>query len=631
MYGDSTYKLPKQGSWKATASHIQLEVGNKRSVGLVCSRRVSHRFNIRTPPNKIAYSSHIQSRSVRTDPTGSKGTSKQGCGFRSSESPGPDGFLLEPIPSPQKRRGPATSDKLESPKRIRSNATLQDGRNPYFEGISETRRLARKTRSKRRILYNSYTSESQEVSQVSLPRENLRNQLSPLWPLVSSMGLYQDPKTSISSSTTTRGAYDCLHRRHTVTSRLQRVVGRSGLRTGLSPGVFGIPDQHEEIPLTAKSVNRIPWDYGRYLNNGAKTTGRKVEKDSCRSRSVFEGGVNHSEGSFPAARQNECSHTGDTSSSSFLSPFTNELVSGTRLLLPELRDKYNVVLGLQRGTELVDCQHEKMEWQNTTTEGNRFDNRIRCISHRMGSGMLLSEDRRSVVSDGKDDAYKLFGVAGSNSSSSDICKEQQQNIFATASRQHYSSGIHQQPGWDDFQAVSWSSKGPMDVVSGEKHPHHSTTSTWEVELPCRHRKSSDDGSLGLETESNYISEDRSTVWSTRSGSVCLQTNNPTTDIFQLEARPICNGVRFFPPRLDYKKRICESTLVHDRSNIVTGQIPTGSNCVGDTSLEVPTMVPGTFEHGNRLSEIDTRQPSSSQSTISRDVPSTSRMAYLRER
>ena len=71
--------------------------------------------------------------------------------------------------------------------------------------------------------------------------------------------------------------------------------------------------------------------------------------------------------------------------------------------------------------------------------------------------------------------------------------------------------------------------------------------------------------------------------------------------------------------------------MHDRSNIVTGQILTGSNCVGDTSLEVPTMVPGTFEHGNRLSEIDTRQPSSSQSTISRDVPSTSRMAYLRER
>ena len=302
--------------------------------------------------------------------------------------------------------------------------------------------------------------------------------------------------------------------------------------------MFGILDQHKEISLTAKSVNRIPWHYGRYFSNGAKTTGRKVEKDPCRGRSVFEGGVNHSKGSFSSARQDECSHTGDTSSSSLLSPFTNEFVSGARLLLPELRDKYNIVSGWQRGTELVDYQHEQMEWQNTIKERNRYDNRIRCVvSHRMGSGMLSSEDRRSMVSDGKDDAYKLFGVAGSNSSSSNICKKPQQNIFATASRQHHSSGIHQQLGWDDFQAVSWSSKGPMDVVSGEKNPHHSTTPTWEVELPCRHRKSSGDGSLGLEIESNDISEDRSTVWSTRSGPVCLQTDNPTTDIFSWRPDP----------------------------------------------------------------------------------------------
>ena len=46
----------------------QLEVGNKRSVGLECSKRLSHRSNIRTLPNKNAYSSHIQSRAVRTDP-----------------------------------------------------------------------------------------------------------------------------------------------------------------------------------------------------------------------------------------------------------------------------------------------------------------------------------------------------------------------------------------------------------------------------------------------------------------------------------------------------------------------------------------------------------------------------------
>ena len=68
-----------------------------------------------------------------------------------------------------------------------------------------------------------------------------------------------------------------------------------------------------------------------------------------------------------------------------------------------------------------------------------------------------------------------------------IRETSQENITATASRQYHSSDIHQQLGWDDFQAVSWSYKGPMNVVSGKKHPDHSTTHTctWEVELPCR--------------------------------------------------------------------------------------------------------------------------------------------------
>ena len=39
------------------------------------------------------------------------------------------------------------------------------------------------------------------------------------------------------------------------------------------------------------------------------------------------------------------------------------------------------------------------------------------------------------------------------------CKESQQNINTTASRQYHSSSIYQQFGWNDVQAASQSSKG----------------------------------------------------------------------------------------------------------------------------------------------------------------------------
>ena len=60
--------------------------------------------------------------------------------------------------------------------------------------------------------------------------------------------------------------------------------------------------------------------------------------------------------------------------------------------------------------------------------------------------MLSSEDWRSMVSDGKDDAHKLFGVDGSNLSSSNICKESQWIINTTAFRQYHSSSIYQHLG-----------------------------------------------------------------------------------------------------------------------------------------------------------------------------------------
>ena len=81
-------------------------------------------------------------------------------------------FLLTLTPP-----GSETSNKFESTKRICSNTTFQDGKNPYLEGTSEAQRLASKTRSKRRLLYNSYPLKSQDVSP---PRENLQVQLSPL-------------------------------------------------------------------------------------------------------------------------------------------------------------------------------------------------------------------------------------------------------------------------------------------------------------------------------------------------------------------------------------------------------------------------------------------------------------------
>ena len=280
-----------------------------------------------------------------------------------------------------------------------------------------------------------------------------------------------------------------------------------------------------------------------------------------RSEQNFEGGVNLSERPVPSTRQNERNLSSNTTSSPLLSPFTNEPNSDSTLYHAGLRGKNYTISGLHRVTELVDYQHEQMERESIIQQGNQLDNRVRCISDRMGSNMLSSEDRRSMVENREEDAHKLLRTAGRNYCSSYLCKKQGQNIITTAPRQHHSSGIYQQFGWDSIQGVSHPGKGSLHVVSGEKHPHNCSTHSGEAELSSRHRKLENDGPFRLEIEPYDFQEDRSIVWPTRSGPLCLQADKPTTEIFQLETRPLCNNNSCPSPGLENSERICQSTLV----------------------------------------------------------------------
>ena len=131
--------------------------------------------------------------SVIADPTGSKGINKQGAvsevlephnGFHSSlflvlKEGGDQRLVINLI-------------------RVCSNITLQDGRNPYLERVSEAWRLACQSRSEFTQLTGCFSGSLPIVSHLS------------------SMGLYQDPKTSFGPPTRIRSTYDCIHRRHTL-------------------------------------------------------------------------------------------------------------------------------------------------------------------------------------------------------------------------------------------------------------------------------------------------------------------------------------------------------------------------------------------------------------------------------
>ena len=161
-----------------------------------------------------------------------------------------------------------------------------------------------------------------------------------------------------------------------------------------------------------------------------------------------------------------------------------------------------------------------------------------------------------MVTDRANDAYQLPGVVSSNSSGKNIHKEPDQDISFTSSGQYHSDSLYQQLGRDIVLGVSIVSKESLDALPGEEYPYYCSTPSWGVECSCRHRKSENDGLLRLEAKSCNLPEDRSVIWSTGSGLVCIQADSSDSAILQLETRPTGSGNRCISSGLDNKEGIC---------------------------------------------------------------------------
>ena len=126
----------------------------------------------------------------------------------------------------------------------------------------------------------------QKVSEVCLEREkreDLPVQLSTFWPVLSSVGVHQNPETSSSCSQGERCKANSLHRRYTDTGAVQGLDPRPGDRNVVPAGMPGIHCEQEEINPEPDPGNRILGPISGLHSNGAKTSSNKDEAYSSGS------------------------------------------------------------------------------------------------------------------------------------------------------------------------------------------------------------------------------------------------------------------------------------------------------------------------------------------------------------
>jgi len=183
-------------------------------------------------------------------------------------------------------------------------------------------------------------------------------------------------------------------------------------------------------------------------------------------------------------------------------------------------------------------------------------------------------------------------------------------------------------GGDSVKRASQPDKSLVDVVSGEKHTHHSSAPPQVPEHHRRYRITIPDGQDRLEAVASVIPQNTGNFWSSESGPFCdLSVNS----VLQLAARSICRGNRCIPPGVDPHQGVCQSTLESDRQDTHSSTDTTSQHSAGSTSVEIPTMVHHTSANVGGLPQSDNSNRNNGEQGQLRTALTTSRMAHLRER
>ena len=560
---------------------------------------------------------------------GGEGTSGQRSHNR---SPQPSGrVLFKYIPSPKEGRRSETGDKPEGSEQFCSHRALQNGGNSHPQRPRQSGGLASESGFEGRLLCDPNPQDAPSVSQVLLSEQMLSVSVPSIWPVISSVGLYQDPKASTSPPPGDGGTTDSLYRRYPGPGRVTGTSQDASGGTSIPPAVLRFQSKPKEVSIRASPSDGILGLYCRYSSDGAEAPRGKNKKDPCGITGIITRGTSLRQSPGSTGGEDECNITSYSPSSSVLPPSSDGSIRVPECTLSVLRGTSSPDTGMQGGTDMVGHPHDKLEWKVPSEEGSGHNNRLRCLTDGLGSNQSEPEDRRSMVTGREQYAHQLPGVAGSNIGSEDIPEKQNQDVNAPQVGQYHGSGIHKQPGGDSLQGIGRLSKGLMDVVPGKEHPHHSPTPTRCSECDSRCGVSDYDRQVRLAAKPSHIRQDCRPVRSSESGPVCLTSDRTMPSLFQLAARSLCSGNRSLSAGLVSDQGVCQPPMEPDRPSSVQSTDGEGTDCASGTCLEDTAMVSIATANVNCSSTSDLSRSGDAVQGSGGSRPSASRVAYLRER
>ena len=234
-------------------------------------------------------------------------------------------------------------------------------------------------------------------------------------------------------------------------------------------------------------------------------------------------------------------------------------------------------------------------------------------------------------------AYQLPGSVGSLSCSEMLCQRQEEHYCATQNGQHHSSCIWEQAGWNSVHQTEHHSQGTMALVHEQRCYSGGQASGGSPQYDCGPGIPSNEGPVRLDVESQDLQQDPAEMGSTRSGHVCIQTNNSAEKVLQLETRPGSRSSECLQPELEQPtgKGLCQPPLESSWQSVEQNTTATSHTGPSGSSMEEPAVVSHPTGDAGRLPNPPPTHGGSNHTNTPRgcasSTASSSRMAYLRQR
>ena len=182
-----------------------------------------------------------------------------------------------------------------------------------------------------------------------------------------------------------------------------------------------------------------------------------------------------------------------------------------------------------------------------------------------------------MVSHRGENAHQLPRASGSNLGKSGICQEAGKYPGSSQDGQYVCPDVHQQDGRHSLLRPQSAHQGSLDLVPSQEHHPQGLSPSRCSQREGRRGIQDHERSFRLDALQGNIQENSNTVWTPGHRFVCVETDETTSDLFQLAARPTGSGDRRVLNELGRSEGIRQPPLALDQSSFMSSQGTSGNH------------------------------------------------------